>query len=785
MLTAMKVSSRSIPGLLISLLLTASALFGQDSLTANADNKNSQKINPSNWVQQSENAILLFESRLITGLDSSFMEGEYARLKKDFEITLNDLEAHGSVMRIRTLDDVNAKLQQQKSQLDKWRAIIRKQNDVLAGNYLEIEKMLADSIGQSFKSDSVLGSIYSTELSNVETNLRRTESMYQDLLKKNVSIENKLNVTNFRISRAIMDVAKELRQRNAAIFNRTHPAFWQLSRNTYTVGIYEVLVETVKQNLDSLKFYAKNAYIRVILFRLLLLLITLLPIWYFKKHRKGLDGKDVNQPYRFVHKYTGASTSSFVLVMAPFIFVNSPHIFLEFILITLAITTSMIFVKEQPNINKKYLFIILGAYVILKLLNLLVSVTFFGRIAWTLSIFVLFPLIGLYRSIKDTSLSKKWLFQTLTALATLMFLGGWILNFTGHYPLGRILLLAGLDQFFLAIILYVAIFSFIDFIAIIANIYNASKNTTLIKVNLIYNKLLYLVRFIAVAFWFSSFIAALNAKAFLKQHAWGFFTQQLTIGSVSVSPGGLLIFFIVLYLAFYLSSLLDGLFYDEKRTEESSGKTSLGSIVLILRLFILSSGFIMGLILAGIPLNNLNLFVSALGVGIGFGLQSMILNLISGIIIAFEKPIYVGDIIEIEGTRGRVTDIGLRATKVDTADGAVFVVPNGELTSKVLKNWTLTSRTYKIETTISVDHNNNPNMVAELVEEVLKETPFILPFPKPKIQLEEIAPQAIRFSVSCWIGNISESGRLQSELLKKIHTRLGEANVVYPKNVKD
>jgi small-conductance mechanosensitive channel len=177
--------------------------------------------------------------------------------------------------------------------------------------------------------------------------------------------------------------------------------------------------------------------------------------------------------------------------------------------------------------------------------------------------------------------------------------------------------------------------------------------------------------------------------------------------------------------------------------------------------------------------------MSALGVGIGFGLQSVILNLISGIIIAFEKPIYVGDIIEIEGARGRVTDIGLRATKVDTADGAEFIVPNGELTSKVLKNWTLTSRTYKIETTFSVDHSNNPNMVAELVEEVLKETTFIMPFPKPKVQLEEIAPQAIRFTVSCWIGNISESGRLRSELLKKIHTRLGEANVVYPKNVKD
>jgi small-conductance mechanosensitive channel len=775
-----------VQAMIVCFLLIAPRLFSQDSATTHFPGA-AKKINPSNWLQHNNNQLLAFESRLITGLDSSFMEEEFPRLVKDFEITLHDIQTQGKVMRIRALDDINARLLQQKSQLDKWRTNIRKQNDLLAGNYIDIEKMLTDSIGTNFMSDSMLQDIYSSELTQMKTNILRVETMYEDILKRMVSIENKLNVVNFRISRAIMDVERELKQRNAALFKRTHPPFWQLSPQTYQTNIGEVAIATVKQNIASLTFYAKNAYTRVILFRILLLMITLLPIWYFKKHKKGLEEKESknNQSYKFVHKYTGASTSSFVLVMAPFIFVNSPHIFLEFILVTLAITTSMIFIKEQPNINKKYLIIILSAYVVLKMLNLLVSVTFFGRIAWSLSIFLLIPLVGLLRSFKDTELSKRWLFQSLLVLATLMFLAGWVLNFTGHFPLGRILLLAGMDQFFLAIILYVAIFSFIDFIAIIANIYNASENNTMIRVDLIYNKLLYLVRFVAVAFWFGSFIIAINAKDFLYQHVLGFFTQQFSFGSVSVSPGGMLIFFIVLYLAFYLSGLLDGLFYDEKRSAGMSGKTSLGSIVLMLRLFVIASGFVLALILAGIPLNNLNLFVGALGVGIGFGLQSLIANLISGIIIAFEKPIYVGDIIEIEGSRGRVTDIGMRATKVDTADGAEFIVPNGEMISKVLKNWTLTSRHYKLETSFSVDHTNNPNMVAELVEEVLKETTFLLPFPKPKVQMEEIGPQAIRFSISCWIGNITESGFLKSELLKKIHTRLDQAGIVYPRNLKD
>jgi potassium-dependent mechanosensitive channel len=765
---------------IIALMVTGFS-YAQDSAGMKTPSIITTQLNPSNWLQQSENSILLFESRLLTGIDTSFMEEKYGRLMKDLELILNDFKSHGNVMRIRSLDDVKAKLLQQKKDIDKWRNSIRKQNDGITNNYLEIHQLQVDSVKYVLNADSTLWSIYRTEFRNIESNLNNVEKQYQSVLQKTVNIENNLNVTNFNISRAIMGVEKELDQRRGALFSRTHPAFWQLKPGTYPQSIGAVFMETLKQNLESLKFYAKNAYIRVILFRILLLMITLLPIWYFKKHKKDFDNKDSHESYKFVHKYTGAATSSFVLVMAPFIFINSPHIFTEVILVTLAFTTSLIFLKENPRVDRKYLYAILAVYVILKTMNLMVSVTYFGRFIWTISLVALWPLYGFYRSVSDTNLGKKWLFRIITAITALMFIAGWALNFTGHYPLGRILLLAGLDQFFLAIVLYVAIFSFIDFIAIIANMYNSPDRLTQVRVDLIYDKLLYLVRFLAVIFWFGTFLVNINASNFLRENVFSVFSTTLSFGGFTYTPGSLLIFFLVLYLAFYLSGLLDGLFFDEKRSDEVSGKTSLGSIILMLRLFIISLGFILGLVIAGIPLNNLTLFVSALGVGIGFGLQSLIGNLISGIIIAFEKPIYVGDIIEVEGARGRVTDIGIRATKVDTADGAEYIVPNGELISKVLKNWTLTSRNFKIDTDFSVDHSNNPQFVADLIEDVLKETPFILPFPKPKVQLQEIAPLAMRFSVSCWISNITESGQLKSELLKKIHIRMDEAGVVYPK----
>ena len=376
----------------------------------------------------------------------------------------------------------------------------------------------------------------------------------------------------------------------------------------------------------------------------------------------------------------------------------------------------------------------------------------------------------------------KGFFRLIIGLTILLYLGGWILNFTGHYPLGRILLLAGLDQFFLAIVLFVAVYSFIDFVGILADIYNSSNRITSIRRDLIYRKLLNLVRFLAIIFWFWALILNLNAAGFMKEHIFGILNQDIQIGSYTLSPGSILVFFLILYLSFYLSGLLDGLFYDEKRTEDSTGKTSLGSIILLLRLFILSAGFVIGMIIAGIPLNSVGLFFGALGVGIGLSLQGLIGNLVSGIIIAFEKPVYVGDVIEVNGQRGRVTDIGLRATKLDTGDGAEYLVPNMNITTLAMKNWTLTNKRFKVETVVHVDVHNDAEKVTAALKEALKATPGILNTPGSFVRFKEITPYTLSFTVSGWVHDIIKAGPTQNELLKRIHQSLDKAGISYPRH---
>jgi small-conductance mechanosensitive channel len=188
------------------------------------------------------------------------------------------------------------------------------------------------------------------------------------------------------------------------------------------------------------------------------------------------------------------------------------------------------------------------------------------------------------------------------------------------------------------------------------------------------------------------------------------------------------------------------------------------------------------MLIAGIPLTNLNLFMGALGVGIGFGLQSFIANIISGIIIAFEKPLYVGDVIEMEGgTKGKVTDIGLRATTIDTADGAEYVIPNNEVIGKVLKNWTLTSKHYKLEIDLLMDHDNDPNLILATAREVLLRTAGVFSHPGPSVRLAEIQSNGLQFKLSCWISSLAEANRMKNDLLTALHLELMKAGVKYPK----
>ena len=131
------------------------------------------------------------------------------------------------------------------------------------------------------------------------------------------------------------------------------------------------------------------------------------------------------------------------------------------------------------------------------------------------------------------------------------------------------------------------------------------------------------------------------------------------------------------------------------------------------------AGVLFAFAAAGLELSQLTMVVSALSVGIGFGLQDIVKNFVSGLVIAFEHPFREGDVIATGQITGRLQEIGLRASRIRTFEGAEVMVPNANLISAEVTNWTLSDRTRRIEILVGVDYDSEPRRVLEVLRAAL------------------------------------------------------------------
>ena len=195
---------------------------------------------------------------------------------------------------------------------------------------------------------------------------------------------------------------------------------------------------------------------------------------------------------------------------------------------------------------------------------------------------------------------------------------------------------------------------------------------------------------------------------------------------------------------------------------------------------ILLAGVMIALAAAGFHMSELAFVVGALSVGIGFGLQNVVNNFVSGLILMFERPIQPGDVIDVSGTSGKVLNIGMRATTLATFEGADVVVPNGTLLSEKLINWTLSDTTRRLEVNVGVAYGTDPHRVLALLEEVARSTPGVLSDPSPVPIFVGFGASSLDFAVRAWISDYFDSVVIRSALAVRVHDALKDAGIEIP-----
>jgi small-conductance mechanosensitive channel len=260
------------------------------------------------------------------------------------------------------------------------------------------------------------------------------------------------------------------------------------------------------------------------------------------------------------------------------------------------------------------------------------------------------------------------------------------------------------------------------------------------------------------------------------------FTQGFTIGSLKVVPSRILIALLSLGVLVAISAWIKGrlLHNLESSPMERGAREAMVTIVGYVGTAI---AIIVALGIAGLDFSNLAIIAGALSVGIGFGLQNIVNNFISGLILLFERPVKTGDWIVVGNTEGYVKRIRIRSTQIQTFDRADVIVPNSELISGQVTNWMLHDLLGRAVIPVGVAYGSNTQKVKDILLQVASENPEVISdgsAPEPYVLFREFGDSSLNFELRCYIKNIDRRLRVVSEMNFAIDAAFRDSGIEIP-----
>ncbi len=288
-----------------------------------------------------------------------------------------------------------------------------------------------------------------------------------------------------------------------------------------------------------------------------------------------------------------------------------------------------------------------------------------------------------------------------------------------------------------------------------------------------------IIRVAGISFWVALALFNFGLLTSMQAGFWEFMKTEWRVGAAVISVHDFATFFLVMFATYIMSRALRLILAEEifPRTDFPRGVPD--ALVLLARYGVLLGGFLLALSSAGVDLSKVTIALSALGVGIGFGLQNVVNNFVCGLILVFEHPIQAGDYIEVAPHYGQVTRIGFRACMLQTRDGSNVVIPNSELIGNKVVNWSLSSSIRRINIPISVAIGADTVRVIDLLQSVARGHPRVCIDPPPRAVREPFGDAGLKFVLYCWVPT-EQMNAIRDELALAIDRAFHDAGVGMP-----
>ena len=255
---------------------------------------------------------------------------------------------------------------------------------------------------------------------------------------------------------------------------------------------------------------------------------------------------------------------------------------------------------------------------------------------------------------------------------------------------------------------------------------------------------------------------------------------KIPIGEINFTLGNIITLVLTIWLSFFISKIVSTVLEQDVLKKLKLKRGVPRTISILVRYSILTVGFLVAVAAAGMELSNFTIIIGALGVGIGFGLQDIINNFISGLILLFERPIQIGDTVQVGELWGTVKNIGIRSSIIRSFDGSEVIVPNGMLISREVTNWTLSDQKRRLEIEVGVEYGTNLKQVIDILTDCAGKHEVVMDDPAPLAWFTGFGDSSINFKLVFWHPSFDGGLSVKSEVAISVFDALEKAGITIP-----